>query len=424
MACRPQISGVVEIQQVNSFTFGLFIYFNMDFFLHLSQRIPGYGSLRPTLLCVLILAMLLFMQRKQFTDVVVLEPFKRIKLLLVYLVLTLLIVRWPGSVLQNLSEFIKAVCFFFFAACILDSPKRIKIFVAVFVSCQIFRVLEPLYLHMTEGYWGGATHIGKGEFAGRLAGSPSDVINPNELGFVIATAVPFLYYLFWQGSATKKMLFISLMPLLLYALILTMSRGAFLALLVIGLIIFRRSQYKFFLICIALSAAVAGWSVMTDLQKDRYLSLVSSNSQNSGTAEGRLKGMLKELELGFTSRPVFGNGLGTTAEAKFHEWGRSQASHNLYAELLIEIGIFGAIIFLGFLRTLGLSLMYLREKIIDYESEGSYEYRLVMSLIAVFWMYLVYSSNYWGLSVYYWYLFGGLVVAISRSYSVGWDKNA
>jgi len=29
-------------------------------------------------------------------------------------------------------------------------------------------------------------------------------------------------------------------------------------------------------------------------------------------------------------------------------------------------------------------------------------------------MYAVYSINYWGLSQYYWYLFGGLVIAFGR----------
>jgi Cu/Ag efflux pump CusA len=43
-----------------------------------------------------------------------------------------------------------------------------------------------------------------------------------------------------------------------------------------------------------------------------------------------------------------------------------------------------------------------------------YYLRLNKVLIAVFWMYVVYSMNYWGLSVYYWYFFGGLVIAFGR----------
>ena len=40
--------------------------------------------------------------------------------------------------------------------------------------------------------------------------------------------------------------------------------------------------------------------------------------------------------------------------------------------------------------------------------------RLNKALITLFWMYAVYSINYWGLSQYYWYLFAGLVIAFSN----------
>src|SRR5690606_42071421 len=46
-----------------------------------------------------------------------------------------------------------------FTALTIDTEKRLKWFIAVFVFCQIFRVLEPLYLNITQGYWGSATHL-------------------------------------------------------------------------------------------------------------------------------------------------------------------------------------------------------------------------------------------------------------------------
>jgi putative inorganic carbon (HCO3(-)) transporter len=35
-------------------------------------------------------------------------------------------------------------------------------------------------------------------------------------------------------------------------------------------------------------------------------------------------------------------------------------------------------------------------------------------LLCVFFMYAIYSINYWGLSQSYWYLFAGLTVAIAQ----------
>jgi hypothetical protein len=218
---------------VNKFTFFLYLYFLVDFFLHLSARIPVYATLRPTLLLVLILTALLLFQREKFKGWTK-DPVMQAMLVFVgYLVLSLPFVEWQGSVIRNnLSEFVKAIVFLFFTALIVDNENRLKLFLFIFVGAQLFRVLEPLYLHITTGYWGSSTYIGDGEFSNRLSGAPSDVINSNELGFVIVTVIPFLHYLVWPGRAWAKIFYVAVIPAMLYALILTQSRGAFLALLV------------------------------------------------------------------------------------------------------------------------------------------------------------------------------------------------
>ena len=50
----------------SSFSFGIYIFFLIDFFLHLSARFPAYGVIRPTLVLVLIISLSLFLQRERF----------------------------------------------------------------------------------------------------------------------------------------------------------------------------------------------------------------------------------------------------------------------------------------------------------------------------------------------------------------------
>jgi len=408
--------GAYERASASAFTFWLFIYFLIDFFLHLSGRIPAYALIRPTLLLVLLISASLFLQRDKFRGWTR-DPIVASLLVLVgYLVVSLPLVEWPGSVVKNnLGDFVKAIVFFFFTVLLVDSNRRLKIFLTVFLACQVFRVLEPLFLHVTEGYWGSRTHLGHGEFSQRLAGAPSDVINPNELGFVIVTAVPFLHYLLWSSGFKAKLLYLLLMPPLLYALILTQSRGALLALFVVAFFVFKESRRKFSLIVVAVLVGFAGWQVMSDEQKDRYLSLVGqSETSNAATADGRIQGMMREFALGF-ERPIVGHGLGTTPEAKTHILGSRQASHNLYAELLIELGIVGTLIFVRFLLKVYQGLVENQKRISRLsERLGSFYFSLNKALIALFWMYAVYSFNYWGLSQYYWYLFAGAVVVFHR----------
>ena len=411
--------GSVPNSQVAGGLFALYIYFLIDFFLHLSARIPGYGQIRPTLILVILIAGLLFVQRERFTGRGKEPIFTAIFVLLGYIVVSVPLVEFPGSVVKNnLPDFVKAIVFLFFTAQIVDSEKRLKIFLLVFVGCQVFRVLEPLFLNITTGYWGSKTYLGVEEgFASRLGGAPADVINPNGLGFVLVTAIPFLHYLMFTGRWKAKLLYLALMPCLLYALILTMSRGALLALFVVAWMVFKESSHKLMLIVVAIAIAMGGWGVMNSAQKDRYISLVSSDAGQSKGVDGRFNLIIHEFQLGF-ERPIVGHGLGTTAESKFHSWGRRQASHNMYGELVIELGLIGAVIFLVFIARIYQRFRQNSELLqASPTDDGSLVFysNLNRALIAVFWMYALYSLNYYGLSQYYWYLLGGLAVAFGRT---------
>ena len=403
-----------------SVIFFIYCYFVVDYFLRFAARNSFYGQFRPTLVVFAVLVVALFFQshrvREHFRDPVL----KAGCIFLMYLFISFPVVEWPGSVIRHhIDDFVRAFCFLFFAAIILDTDRRLRIFVVLFVTLQAFRVLEPLYLNVTEGYFGGETHIGMGEFAGRLSGAPADVVNPNGLGFVIATCFALTHFLMWKSSSkVLKGLYLLLLPMLIYALVLTGSRGGFLAFVVVFVCIFWMSKHKLVLGLIAVLGVSWGWGQLDDLQRDRYLSLIGQGEVYQSTADGRVDGMLNEFRLGL-KRPIVGHGLGTTQEAKVHAWGSGQASHNLYAEVLIEVGIIGFIIFFymifEFYRKLRRNLKRFEMLPGEAFSRYSFHFRLNQALLATFVMYAVYSINYFGLSQEYWYLFGGLCVAFSRS---------
>ena len=165
------------------------------------------------------------------------------------------------------------------------------------------------------------------------------------------------------------------------------------------------------------------WTNLSPDHKDRYMSLFGGSSKQSASAEGRLTGMVNEFVIS-AERPIVGHGLGTTGEAKFHAGYPFQVAHNLYAELLIEIGVIGFVLFIRFLYSIYKLFHANRDSIskaVDEQNDDhvkTFEYRLISAFVAVFWMYAVYSINYWGLSIYYWYFFGGLTVAFSRIYFI------
>jgi putative inorganic carbon (hco3(-)) transporter len=400
----------------SSVPFFLYMVFLAFFYLRFAARFPPIAPFRPELIMAILVTLSIIPYLSQRADLFRLPAARALGLLILWIILTLPFVQWPGSVLrENWFPFVKAVLLFYFTILVVDTPNRLRWAVFLFLGFQVFRVLEPLYLNITQGYMGSRTHLHAGEFADRLSGAPADVINPNGLGFVIASCVVLIHFLLWKApSKVLKLVYLILMPAMLYALILSMSRGGFIALLVGGFIIFWQSRQKGALVVAAIVAVILAWSVMTDFQRERYLSLVSTDTEQSAGVEGRLTGIKNEFKLGM-NRPLVGHGLGTTPEAKVNVLGeKRKASHSLYAELLIEIGIGGFALFMLFLwrihRLVRDNLARLAHASELNPAFGFYS-RLNGGLFVVFWVYAVYSVNYYGLSQDYWYLFAGLCTA-------------
>jgi putative inorganic carbon (HCO3(-)) transporter len=404
---------------VGNATFVIYCIYVVDYYVRVSSRIPGIGALRPTLVLFAVLVVLLVAQARNLKGRLTTQPAKALLVLLVYIFVTIPIATWPGSVVNNLEPYARAVAFFYFTILIVDTQRRLYIFLGVLVSSQLFRVLEPLFLNLTTGYLGDSTYLGGGEFAGRLSGAPHDTVNPNGLGFVAVTCIPYLYYcLFASKQRYLKVLALALIAACIYVLVLTLSRGAMVALGVIFWVVFTQSKRKVLFLCVIAAACVIGWNYLDDVHKDRYLSLVSKNTRQSYSAEGRTQ--LTELEFSIgMEHPVFGHGLGTTIEAKVHAGHTAQASHNLYTELLIELGFVGGFLFLGFLYSIHREVRRVA-RLVGTDKTGSKDdlnNRLMMCFTVLFWMYAVFSINYYGLSQDYWYALAGVVTAFGRQFS-------
>jgi hypothetical protein len=421
---------------VKNFTFYLYSLYIISFFLHLPARFPGINVIRPDMLLVMSIFLMLAVEQDKFEGRLTSSSSKIMKIMLVYIALSLPFVEWPGSVLNNLSVFIKAIIFFYFTVLIVDTNTRLKQLVFIFVLCQTFRVLEPLYLHLTSGYWGSKTYLGGGEFADRLGGSPVDVINPNGLAFVIAMAFTFLHYLLSTSTWKFKLVYTSILPAFLYALLLTLSRSGFIAMAVICWNILIHSRHKIVFIMVSLIALVALWSNMSPVQQERYLSLTGDEDvRGAETVQSRLSGWTKSMHV-IAGNPVFGHGIGTSGEAMFNEIQEAHVSHILYMEILIELGFVGFIIYMAFIKSIYDTLKLAITKIQDIQSfvvendqynvgiDVNYYGNLVTALNASFWMYLVFSLAQYGVTEYHWYLLAGLVVLVERNLSVEIEKTS
>ena len=388
--------------------------FVVSWFLHIGSRAAVLGVLRLDLVLILLISALIFFSKpdREFPSTPG-STERMIKIMFVYLILSLPLVEWPGSVVRaGIPNYVKAVVFYFFTIALVTDESKLKKFMFVFLSCQAIRVIEPVAMHLTSGYWGSHASMANWEAMDRLSGAPSDVINPNGLAFVILMVFPFIHYL-TSVNWKNKVIYVALSPVLIYALLLTASRTGFVCLFVILVGIWWKSKRKLMItVAFVIGTVVALGSLSSDL-KDRYLSLVNTHTKNARTAQGRMTQIKENIDVGMR-HPLTGHGLGTSLEANAHYGSFGKIAHNLYCEIFEELGLIGLVIFLFFIKSV---LVNFRESLEVMRSTGD-NYRFLNALTngMQVWMAMniIFSFASFGLSSYEWYLFAGLSVVLKR----------
>jgi len=389
----------------------IYLLFAISWFLHLGTRLPFLGLIRFDLFLVCLLVYLAVSSKRDI-GISGSKTGKLLMTLIVYSVLTIPFVEWPGSVIRTgIPNLIKGIVFFYFSIAFIRTEKDLKKFVFVFVSCQLCRVFEPLYLNITEGYWGSVASMANWEYMYRLSGAPSDVVNPNGLAFIICTVLPFLYLmagLSWKGYVAA----ILLAPACIYALLLTGSRSGILglAIIAVGILLKSKRRITWVLLCVLL--VVVSFPLLSPDMQDRYWSIIGGGEKNAGTATGRITGLTDNIVVALR-RPFFGYGLGTSREANANFGSNDQPAHNLYAEVAQELGFVGLAIFILLLKSIYSGFAECKRA---YNQQGVSVFlrRTVDSMQVLMLMNILFSFASYGLSSYEWYFLGGFSIVMQR----------
>jgi len=404
------------------FPYLLYLTFTVSYFLRFPSRYPILADFRiDFVLSVIIFLGIVLTGRlhrlRHPNDKVT----PRLLLLIGYIVITVPFVEWPGSVVRfGLEKLAKVVVFYFFTICLLDTEDRLKTFFYIFFGCQVFRIFEPIHLHVTTGYWGSSayTRIGGESALLRLSGAPHDVINPNQLAWVILTTSIFLFYLLLtKRGVSGRCVRFALLATFGYGFVLTGSRSGFLTLLVLVPAMLylseRRLNTALTIGLISLPLLLLLGRVLTPELAIRYLSLFDPTLPGGDTAAGRLHGLSSTL-VTLANNPLLGNGLGTSQETNWNLSQSGQISHNLYIEIFQELGLVGFGLFFSFVfRTIRLLQLTRTRTRIPSRNEDFIN-RLATATQAWAIMNLFYGLASFGLTSWEWYLTGGLSVACAR----------
>ena len=398
--------------------FVVFCLFIISYFARVTARVPLLGQLHfDFALAALAGLAIVFAPRGQARSPGQLDPVaRRLLILLGYILVTIPFVQWPGSVIRNLEPFLKSLCFFFFVVATVDTTRKLRVLLAVYVATQLLRVLEPLYMHIHSGYWGSFTALGNWEYMDRLAGSPYDIINPNGLAFVVIMTLPMLHFLIKPDTTLRRLLWFVLACAMCYALVLSASRSGFLALVFLCLFAIWRTKHRVAWLTVGIVGAVISLSLMTELQRERYVSILSHEAPGASTAQYRINGVIGDLKVSLR-RPFFGHGLGTSREANANFRGDDIKSHDLYTETAEELGYIGLGLLLAliwsFVRACQLAQRALSAAPAD-DERLQFLHSVASTLVVVVAVDLFFSFAAYGLSEPYWYFVGGLSVVTAR----------
>jgi O-antigen ligase/polysaccharide polymerase Wzy-like membrane protein len=400
---------------MSTLAFRLYLLFICSWFVHLPTRISALGAIRADLLlvCVIFVLTIISTAGDDGQTASAARTRKILWVLVLYAAATIPLVEWPGSVVKNgFPNFFKAFVFFYFTQALVTTPQRLKQLLLVFVACQTFRVLEPVYLHVTTGYWGSAANMDGWVSMVRLSGAPDDIVNPNGLAFIILTVVSFVHYL-TRASVIGRLLYVGLLFPLMYALVLTGSRSGMVGLAGILLIVWLKSRYKVTLIAIVSAAVVIAMPLLSDDLTDRYQSIFDSDTRNAVTVQDRVEGAKINWAVALR-RPFFGHGLGTSREANANFSTSYLLSHDLYIETAQELGFIGLAIFLAFIASLLWDLARAGRAVAHAESPPPIVPELIPALQVFICMNVLFSFASYGLSSYDWYFAAGLTDVVYR----------
>jgi O-antigen ligase len=248
---------------------------------------------------------------------------------------------YPDKCTVTVENYLKVTVFYVLLMTTIRDENQLKRIVAIY--------LGVVFLYMSHSLW--EFLCGRHVYqmgVPRMIGIDKSFSDPNTFAATLCYSLP-LVFPFWNRSSDVR----SRLPLLAYVglsllcILLTGSRTAFVLVGVLGVVLILKSRRRALWATVVMLAAFITWQRLPDDLRNRFMSLVDSSRAPANaqvSAEGRIEGLVDGIRI-WQQRPLLGAGPGAFMAAR----GIELQAHNLYGQVLGELGSFGAIAFLAVL---------------------------------------------------------------------------
>ncbi len=300
---------------------------------------------------------------------------------------------------------IKTILIFIVLVNVLRTELRVKLLFWLVLVVSIY-----LSVNVIKDYQAGVFKLGAAEQnTQRVAGAIKALFeNSNELALHLVTIIPISIALALEKkNPLRKIVFFGITLLMISAVIITFSRGGFLGLIAVALVLARKFGRRNK--TAALAALVLGIIffivVAPGSYSGRLATIFDSASDITGSSSQRSQ-VLKRSILVALRYPIFGVGLGNFHHKSFQELG----THNAYTQVASETGIAAMVCYIIFLVHPIRKLRMIERELFE-RKETSRFYYLSIGLQASLIGYMV--ASFFAAVAYQWYVYYLVAYAIA-----------
>ena len=312
----------------------------------------------------------------------------------------------PQKAFNAFYEFVKVVLIFIVMVNVIRTEKRMRILWILILAATCMLSIDAVI-----NYRMGNFELGNMRIKGSIGGLFD---NPNDLALHLVTMVPIaLAFFFTSRNPLTKILFLGVAILTVSGIVVTLSRGGFLALLAAtSLLLWKLFRSSRWLMILVAPVLVVGFLVFAP---GVYRTRLSTTGDESSMA--RFDDLKRSVYVA-SRHPILGVGMDNYILFS----NSNKSSHNAYTQVAAELGAAAAIVYILFIITPFRGLRRIEQQSFQSKSMRRYHY-LSIALQASLVGYMV--ASFFASVAYLWYIYYlvAYAVCLRRIYDFAVERN-
>ncbi len=278
-------------------------------------------------------------------------------------------------------------------------------FLWAFILVTAWIAYEPVANYLS----GIASEHGYGSVAyGRYGAAAGHVALANSLN----QAIPFIIFFALAGRKRfPKLLSLAVLALIVFGVYASKSRGGFLGLMIVflGMVYFARNRAR------ALIIAGFVFVVFFSVAATDYLSHMSTIKEGvhaSRSSSDRYLGFVNGISM-MIKRPIIGVGVGCYAEARGRFFNYRFYAHNMYGEVLGELGI-ASLAWFYWIWAVFRKTKEIKTSLYEYKENGTFYLNIINAIQLMLVLRLFIGNFSHGYFIWFWFMVAALTVCIQN----------